>query len=193
MKHLKMFPIAVAAMATAMVFASTAFATSATSPAGTTYTGTLAGASEGKVIWHTPIFKFECNFTMEGKIEAHGAGVTGKGQATSYTYKECNSNIQIHTIKTGTLEIHSSGKGVGTITSNGTVGAATLHTFGIECIYETKTSDLGVVTDSSVTGGPAKLDLSATIPRVGGSAFCGVSATLTAAAVVTTPKEIFID
>ncbi|HEX5990723.1 MAG TPA: hypothetical protein VFY75_10995 [Solirubrobacterales bacterium] len=193
MKHLKMFLIVVFAMATSLVFASTAFATYATSPAGTIYTGTLAGTSEGHVIWDTPIMQFECNFSMEGKIEVHGAGVTGQGKATNYTYKECNSNIVIHTVKTGTLEIHSAGKGVGTITSSGTEGRATLLSFGIECVYSTNNTDLGVVTDSSITGGPATLDLSATVPRTGGSAFCGTSATLTAAAVVNTPEEVFID
>lgn len=193
MKHLKMFLIAAATMATAMAFASTASATSATSPAGTTYTGTLAGSSEGNVVWHTSLFKFECNFSMEGKIEVHGVGVTGQGKATNYTYKECNSNITITTLKPGTLEIHSSGKGQGTITSTGTEGKAVLHSFGVECIYSTNNTDLGVVTDSSVTGGKATLDLSATIPRTGGSFLCGSTASLTAAAVVNTPEKIFID
>jgi hypothetical protein len=193
MKQLKLLWIATIAMAASMAFASAAFATSATSPAGTTYTGPLAGTSEGKVIWHTSIMSFECNFSMEGIIEVHGAGLTGQGQATNYTYKECNSNITISTLKHGTLEIHSAGKGLGTITSSGTQGQAKLHSFGIECIYGTNNTDLGVVTDSSITGGPATIDLSATIPRIGGSALCGSTATLTAAAIVNTPEEIFID
>jgi hypothetical protein len=193
MKQLKLLWIAAIAMVASMAFASPSFATSATSPLGTIYTGNLAGTSEGKVIWHTSFFKFECNFSMEGSIEVHGAGVTGQGKATKYSYEECNSNLTINTIKQGTLEIHSAGKGVGTITSSGTVGEAIFHSFGIKCIYETNNTHLGVVTDSSLTGGPATLDISATLPRVGGSAFCGASATLTAAAVVNTPEEIFID
>lgn len=193
MNYLKMLWITALAMAATMAFASPALATFATSPAGTVYTGTLAGSSEGKVIWHTSFFKFECNGTMEGKIEAHGAAVTGKGEATNFTYTECNNNITIFTVKKGSLEIHTSGKGLGTITSNGTIGKAIFHSFGVECIYETKNTDLGVVTDSSLTGGKATLDISATIPRTGGSAFCGASATLTAAAVVNTPSTLFID
>lgn len=193
MNNLKMLWVAAMAMAATMAFASPALATSATSPAGTVYTGTLAGTSEGKVIWHTAFLKAECNGTMEGKIEVHGAGVTGKGQATNYTYTECNSNITIETLVKGTLEIHATGKGIGTITSSGTRGRGVFHSFGIECIYETNNTDLGVVTDSSITGGKATLDLSATIPRVGGSAFCGTTATLTAAAVVNTPATLFID
>lgn len=193
MRHLKMFLIAAAAMATAMIFASPAFATSATSPAGTVYTGPLAGTSEGHVQWHTAVTTVECNGSLEGIIEEHGATVTGKGEATNFTYTNCTGSITIETLKKGTMEIHAAGKGVGTITSTGTRGRAILHSFGIECIYETNNTDLGVVTDSSLTGGKATLDLSATIPRVGGSFFCGNTASLTAAGVVNTPAEIFID
>lgn len=193
MKQLKMLWIAAIALAASMALASPAFATFATSPAGTVYTGPLAGSSEGLVVWHTSVFKFECTGTMEGFIEAHGPSVTGKGEATNFTYKECNSNVTINTIKKGSLEIHSAGKGVGTITSTGTVGEGVLHAFGIKCIYTTNNTDLGVVTDSSITGGKATLHLNATIPRTGGSAFCGATATLTAAAIVNTPEQIFID
>lgn len=193
MKHLKMLWIAAIAMVAAMAFASPASATFATSPAGTIYTGPLAGTSEGHVIWHTSFAKFECNFSMEGLIEVHGSAVTGQGQATSYTYTECSSNLTIFTVKKGTLELHTSGKGLGTITSTGTEGRAIFHAFGVECIYTTNNTDLGVVTDSSITGGKATLDISATIPRTGGSPFCGTTATLTAAAVVNTPSPIYID
>lgn len=193
MKHLKMLCLAAIAMAATMAFASPALATIPTSPAGTVYTGTLAGTSEGHVIWHTSFTKTECNGSMEGKIEVHGAGVTGKGQMTSWSYTNCTGNITIFSLKTGTVEIHATGKGQGTITSSGTEGKAIFHAFGVECIYSTNNTDLGVVTDSSLTGGKATIDMSATIPRTGGSPFCGTTATLTGTAIVNTPSTIYID
>jgi hypothetical protein len=193
MNYLKMLCIAAFAVVAAMAFASPALATFATSPAGTVYTGTLKGESEGFIRWHTSILVIECKGTMEGKIEVHGAGVTGKGQATAFTYKECNGNTTIQTLKKGTMEIHNAGSGVGTITSTGTEGKAIIHSMGVECIYTTNNTHLGVITDSSITKGTATLDLSATIPRTGGSFFCGNTATLTGVATVTTPDQIFID
>jgi hypothetical protein len=188
MNHLKMLCIAALALAAAMAFASPAFATFATSPAGTTYTGTLAGS--GSATFHNSVGTISCNAEVEGAIESHGPSVTGKGKATKWQYINC-SNGTIESLATGTIEIHSAGKGVGTITSSGTQARALM--FGIECIYQTESTDLGVVTDSSITKGTATLDLSATILRTGGSFFCGSTATLTGVALVTTPDQIFID
>jgi hypothetical protein len=193
MKHLKMLLGTAVAVVAAMALASPALATTPTSPAGTVYTGVLSGTSEGHVIWHTSFIRTECNGFMEGKIEVHGAGVTGKGQMTKWSYSNCTGNVTIFSLKTGTVEIHATGKGIGTITSSGTEGKAIFHAFGVECIYSTNNTDLGVVTDSSVTGGKATIDMSATIPRTGGSAFCGATATLTGTALVNTPSTIFID
>lgn len=193
MNYLKMLCIASFAVVAAMAFASPALATFATSPAGTVYTGILKGESEGLVQWHTAFTTSECEGTVEGKIESHGAGVTGAGQATNFSYTNCNSSLTIETIEKGTIEIHSAGKGVGTITSSKTRARGIFHSVGVECVYETSNTDIGVVTDSSITGSTATLDLSATIPRVGGSFFCGSTAALTGVATVTTPDEIFID
>lgn len=187
MKYLNMLWIAAIATVSAMAFAVPAVATTATSPAGTTYTGTLKGSGEAQ--FHGPFVTIKCQSSLEGIIESHGSSVTGKGKSTKWEHRECS--VPVETIATGTIEIHTVGKGQGTITSTGTVGRA-ITSVG-ECIYSTNNTDLGTVTDSSITGGTATVHLSGVIPRTGGNFLCGSSATLTGFAPVTTPDKIFID
>lgn len=191
MKHLKMLWIASIAMVAVMAFATTALATQATSPKGTLYTGTLAGS--GTASFHG-VVTVSCQAALEGVINSHGPSVTGKGQPIKWEYIKCEGAI-IHSLKLGSIEIHSLGEGVGTITSSGTEGLATIPSLGINCIYTTENTDLGIITDSSVTGGKAEIDLSGSIPRTGGSGgiFCGSSAQMTGHATINTPSEIFID
>ena len=187
MKHLKLLWIAAIAMAAATAFAAPAFATVATSPAGTTYTGTLKGSGEAS--FDGAFVTINCTSILEGVIESHGAGVTGKGKSTKW--ENLNCNFVVESLATGTIEIHTVGKGEGTITSTGTEARA--KTSIGDCIYRTNNTDLGRVTDSSITGGTAKIDLSGVIPRTGGNFLCGSTATLTGSATVTTPDQIFID
>jgi hypothetical protein len=99
-------------------------------------------------------------------------------------------------LATGTGEIHTAGatsNGNGTATSTGT--RVTVVYFGFHCIFETNKTDVGTLTGSNNTKGKATGDISATIPRVGGSsgAFCGSSAPLTGSVVINTPSNIVID
>ena len=187
MKHLKMLWVAAIAMASTMAVAAPALATSATSPAGTTYTGTLKG--EGQAFFDGPFVTIQCTSILEGVIESHGPSVTGKGKSTKW--ENLNCNYVVESLATGTIEIHTVSPGVGTITSTGTEGR--VKTSVGDCIYSTNNTDLGTVTDSSITGETAKIDLSGKIPRTGGNFLCGSSATLTGSATLTTPDQIFID
>lgn len=195
MKHLKMLLGAAIATVAAMALASPALATVPTSPAGTIYTSTLAGTSEGHVVFHNAFTTVECNGALEGIISAHGASVTGVGNPTKWVYTNCTGSNTVRSLKLGQIEIHTTSKGIGTVTSSGTEGELFNHAFGGTCIYSTKSTDLGTVTDSSITGGKATIDLSGTIPRTGGTlgAFCGSTAAMTGAAIVNTPEKIFID
>ena len=187
MSYLKLCGLTAIAIVVAVAFAAPAFATIATSPAGTPYTGTLVGS--GQAQFDGPFVTIECTSSLEGVIESHGAAVTGKGKSTKWENLKCN--FPVETLATGTLEVHTVGKGLGTITSTGTEGR--VKTSIGDCIYRTNSTDLGTVTDSSITGGTATIDLSGKIPRTGGSFLCGSSDTLTGFATLTTPDQIFID
>ena len=192
MKYLKMPWVAAVVMAATMALASPALATISTSPAGTLYTGTLKGASEGHLIMHASNgIRVECNGTLEGSIESHGASVTGKGKGEKWEYT-CTGGDKVHSITFGAIELHTTGKGVGTVTSTGTTGEVTDST-GVTCGYRTEATDLGIVTDSGLTGGKATIHISAKILRHSGSILCGSTGTLTGFAVVNTPEKLFID
>ena len=193
MRPLKMLWFTGFALAAAMAFASTAFATTATSPVGTLYTGTLKGASEGHMTMHAPNgISVSCNAALEGTIESHGTSVTGIGKGSKWEYIECTNGDKAHSRTFGTMEVHTISKGVGTITSSGTTAEVTDNT-GVTCSYLTTNTDLGIVTDSSLTGGKATIHINAKIPRHAGSVLCGSTGTLTGTAVVNSPEKIFID
>jgi hypothetical protein len=187
MNYLKLLFVAVVTTVATTAFVANASATTATSPAGTVYTGTLRGL--GSASFHGPFTTIKCEEELEGIIESHGSAVTGKGRSTKWENRKCN--FPVESLATGTIEIHKTGAGMGTITSTGTKGR--VETSVGVCIYQTFSTDLGTITDSSLTKGTATIDLSGTIPRVEGNFLCGSSATLTGSATVTIPDQIFID
>lgn len=189
MKYLKMLWVAAITMVAAMIFASTALATEATSPKGTLYTGALTGS--GTAVFHG-VVTVSCEAELEGVINSHGPSVTGKGKPVKWEYINCTGAI-VHSVELGSIEIHSVGGGKGTITSSGTTALATIPSLGINCSFKTNNTELGTVTDSSITGGNAVIHLAGAIPRHAGSIFCGSSAEMTGSATVKTPAEIFID
>jgi len=78
-----------------------------------------------------------------------------------------------------------SGHGVGTVSSTGMKITATRA--GLSCVYETNNTPIGTLTG----GNPATLNLSGSIPRVGGSFLCGGStAALTGSLVSTSTLKI---
>ncbi|MGN6254920.1 MAG: hypothetical protein ACTHO8_08060, partial [Solirubrobacterales bacterium] len=123
------------------------------------------------------------NVECESTIEAHtttsgegGAAGNADGPITTLGWSNCGGDT-VTTLKTGTLSITTIGSGPnGTLVSNG--AEVTVIHLGVHCIYTTSNTTLGTATGSKTTGGNATLDISATIPRTGGSggAFCGSSA-----------------
>ena len=187
MKYVKMLGLLAVAAAAMMAFAGVASATTLTSPSGTTYTGNIA-ASAGLTELHGEAFSVACNKSaVSGKVEKHGAGVTAGGNIGSLTFSECSFPVTV--LKAGSLEVHATSGGNGTLTSSG--AEITIHgPFGINCLYKTSGTDVG-----NLTGGSnAKLDIdSSLIPRTGDSAFCGAAGEWTGSYNVTTPNPLIVD
>jgi hypothetical protein len=178
--------------ATLWMGAATASATIVTSatenykPPQTVYTSTIAAAAEGHVTLDNPIAKIECATAFEGKVESHGEGVTAKGSVSSLSFTGCTESWHVTTVTAGSLEVHETGSGNGTITSSGATVEATR--FGITCRYATSNTSIGTLTSSYATGGNATIDVNASIPFHSGSIFCGTAATSwTGSYSITTP------
>jgi hypothetical protein len=186
MKYVKMLGLLAVAAAALMAFAGTASATTITSPSGTAYTGEIK-ATAGATELHGSFITVKCNTSAVtgSKVETHGAGVTAKGPVTTLTFSECNFPVKV--VKAGSLEVHATSGGNGTLTSNG--AEITIETSIANCIFTTKETDVGTLTG----GTTAKLDInSASIPRTGHSVFCGGSGTWTGSYTVNTPDTLLV-
>jgi hypothetical protein len=192
MKQARMFGLAaLAAALMAFVVAGTASATELDNASGMVTTGsTFALNLEGNLIMHPPIGDFECSKSLlSGKTTNTGsASETVKANVESWTFQECNTAITV--LKRGTLEIHSSGSNNGTLTSSGT--EVTVNYLGFHCIFSTSSTDIGTLTGSKTTGKTATFDISATIPRTGGTSgfFCGSTAQWTGSYEITNPDTL---
>jgi hypothetical protein len=165
-----------------------ASANTLTSQIGTPYTGTIKAQSEGTILLHGPFTTVSCESTIEGKVEQHGAGVTVAGKVASLAFAKCNYPVKV--LNAGSLEIHALAGGKGTVTSSN--AEITIETSIAICLFKTSGTDIGTLTDSSITGENARLDIEgASIPRTGHSFFCGSSGTLTGSYKVTTPSALY--
>lgn len=208
MKYIKMLGLAAIAAAALMAWvgAGTASAATLTSPScvgAHCAIGTVIHAeNEGHVTLHPPIGAITCKTsTVEGVTTTTGGGVptqTVQGNVTALSFsdhaKNCNDGEAVVTVlQKGTLEIHSLGGGVATLTSSGTI--VTIVYKGFHCIFSTNNTDIGKVTDSNVTKSTATFDIEATIPRTGGTSgiFCGTTAQWTGFYKITKPDPLFID
>lgn len=189
MKYLKILTVAAVAAAALMAFVGSASATvvefenGKTAAVGTTLTSML---KEGEAILKSSfIGEVKCkNSTVEGEVtNAGGATETVKGKITNLTFGECNAKVEV--LKNGTLEIHATGEGNGTLTSNGT--EVTTELSGIHCIFTTNNTNVGTVTGAMGTAMQVFTAKSAAIPRTGGrsGAFCGTSASWNATYEIT--------
>jgi opacity protein-like surface antigen len=197
MRYAKMLTLLAVAAAAMMAFAATASATTLTSPSGTTYTSSIHGSSEGATTLHGPVDITCEESTVEGKVEQHGADpITAGGKISKLTFSKCGSN-DVTVLKPGSLEIHTDKSGTadgnGTLTSSG--ASILIHTsLGFDCEYTTSSTDIGTVKGSKNTGGKATLSIdSVSIPRTGGSFFCGSSAEWTGSYVVDSPTYLDVD
>ena len=206
MKYAKVLGLLAVAAAALMAFAGVASATYLTSPSGVTYTSTIKAEVElGHAILHSEnaptAFTVECNIgAVEGTVSAHGLpeSTTASGAISSLSFSGCTNGATVIVNKPGSLEVHTdtAGKvdGNGTLTSSGAEITIHVPVLNIKCIYTTNGTDVGTLTGSKVTGATATLDInSATIPRTGGSAFCGTGGFWTGNYKVTTPDYLDVD
>ena len=200
MKNLKLsILMAVMAAAFASFAAATASATTLTGEGGTTLSAgtSISAQSEGKTVFDAAVGAFECNKSeITGKTSnTGGASETVKVTVESYVNSECTPGT-ISVLKLGTIEIHTrteSEDGNGTVTWTGT--ELTTEYAGFHCIFSATNTDIGTLTGSATTGGNSTLDVAATITRSGGraGAFCGTTATWTAAYKLSKPGTLNVD
>jgi hypothetical protein len=186
MRYVKTLGLLAVAAAALMAFAGTASATALTSPAGTTYTGAVRATSSSTSL-HGPFITVSCTHsTAEGKVEAHGASVTAAGKVSGLTFTGCNYPVTVK--KAGALEVHSGSPS--RVTSSGAEVA--IHTSVGECVFSTVNTAIDI---GQFTGGtPARHDIdSVTIPRTGGSFFCGTAGEWTGSYTITTPGTLLLD
>jgi hypothetical protein len=189
MKYVKILGLLAVAAAALMAFAGVASADQvSTSTGGAAATPTVHATSVGHAILHNPIAKIECNSTVEGKVESHGAGKVVKGKITKLTFEPCTNSWHVTPILNGELELEATSNYNGNVYSVGTTVETTR--FGITCLYATTTT----TKIGTFTGGlDAKLDIEANIPFHGGSSFCGSTATAwTGTYTVNTPAGLFL-
>lgn len=191
MRYSKMLGLLVVALAALMAFAGSAAATTVTSPEGTVYTGEIKAESEGHAILHANNgVTIECNSTVSGKVEQHGAGVTVKGNVAAFAFPSCTGGDVVEVKSKGFLELHWTRANNGTLTSSGAEVRAVDGATGIECIFTTTATDIGELT----SGSPGTLDInSSKIPRTGGSLLCGATGTWTGSYKVTGPGSLLVD
>jgi hypothetical protein len=194
MKYIKMLGLAAVAAAALMAFvgagsASAAELTCNGSPCA--IGATIHSVSEGKAVLDAPFGNVECESTVHGEVTKNGeAGKPAVGQITEtpgpntgLNWTNCGGDT-VTTLKAGTLSIESSGE----VKSSG--ARVTVVHLGVHCIFETSNTKVGTLSG----GTTAKLTISATIPRVGGSGgvFCGSSAPWTGSYMVNTPHTLTV-
>jgi hypothetical protein len=209
MKYAKMLGLLAVAAAALMAFAGAASATVLTSPAGTQYGAEkeIKASTEGLAVLHSEnaptAFTVECEGSVEGVIEKGGSGaetVSGPITKGKLTFTPCQNGATVVVGKEGSLEVHTNAEisnGNGTLTSSGAEITIHVPVLNIKCIYTTNNTDVGTLTGSKNQVGEDKratLDInSATIPRTGGSAFCGTGGFWTGSYRVTTPTYLDVD
>lgn len=189
MKHLKMLGLFAMAAAAMMAFAgSAAAAPQLTSPAGTEYTGVMDASVEESVLLEAGPFEVTCTEgTVKGNVttnnETHAAGAIEE-----LTFGNCNAEV-VTTITNGSLTLKDDE--VFAISN-----AVTVRKFGISCIYGGAASPgtrVGTLTDSSVTGTNATMDIEASLVKKPNSGFlCVEGANWIGNYTVTSPNPLYI-
>jgi hypothetical protein len=143
-----------------------------------------------KTVLDAPFGNVECFWTVHGHITGF---FPPRIKLTSIIWTSCGSDSVV-TLASGELAISNiSGTKDGTVTSTGM--KVTIEHIGTHCIFETSNTDIGRLTGTTTTGGTSKLDISATLPRVGGrsGAFCGSSAPWTGSGSIDAPMSLDVD
>jgi hypothetical protein len=200
MQYVKVLGL-IAFAAALLAFTGTATATELTSSSGAMVTPftDFESASEGHAVLDSNIGEVKCNSEITGSnLNTGGSAETVTWVITDLNFIGCTDGARVETRFVGDLEIHTQGFDTnknGTLTSTGT--EVTVELFGAHCIFGTTRGpvDIGTLTGSATTGGRATLDISASIPRVGGrsGAFCGSSSPWTGSYIVETPAVLNVD
>lgn len=193
MKYLKILGLAAIAAAALMAFAGSASATVLTSPAGTKLpAGTVVHAEAESIVKLAAGFgNIECEeSTISGKTgQAEAPEITGAIE--TLTFGKCNCTVAV--LKTGSLGISVSTSPNGSV--KGTGSEVTTSCFGLHCIWTTNGTSLGTLTGSPNATTDATFDISAQIPRSGGTggAFCGKEGTWSGSYKITQPTPLIVD
>lgn len=195
MRYIKMLGLAAVAVIAMMAVAATASATTLTSPTGTTYTTTVEAEDEGGGVTLHGTGQITCASGGWGTIEQHGSSSIVSGTVNEWEFSNCPNSMHATVLKPGKLEVLTGeSANIGTVTSTGAEVQVTDTNVGITCIYTTNTTDIGRLTDSHKTSSTATLEIQTqSVPRTGGSIFCGTSGSLTGNYVITTPDALYID
>ncbi|HEX5527611.1 MAG TPA: hypothetical protein VFX44_10510 [Solirubrobacterales bacterium] len=198
MTYLKMFGLAFFVAGALMAFvAGPASATELTCESSMCAVGTAIHLrSEGYTFFDSTVGTLECEFEIEGATaNTGGSGETANVNISVFSVILCTDGAKFTVVQKGSFEVHGiAGTANGTLTSSG--AEWTTETSGTHCLYRTSATDIGTLTGSSTTSSEkATLDISATIPRVGGrsGAFCGSATPWTGSFEVTAPKPLNID
>jgi hypothetical protein len=192
MKHLKALGLTSILAIALLASPGGASAETLTSPAGKHIpVGTQVHfESVGHVPLHAPFLTIECNVTITKKTTTTGGIVLGlttvvESVVEQIKFSNCTGGATVHALKGGTLKVASGGA----VASTG--AEFTVSALGFHCVYSTNNTALGTITG----GEEAELDLSATLPRTGGSsgAFCGSTAPWTGRYKITKPKPLIAD
>lgn len=185
MKSRKMLGHFTIAAATLMVFAGTASASALTSPAGAPMAiGATLETTASNIEYHGPFTSVSCKHAVvKSKITQNGTKTTtdAGGENTALYFTDCSSNMTTPK-KLGTFEINKSGEVFWTGLEFAT------HTSTGECVFSTNNTKIGTLTG----GTAAVLDITATIPRTGGSFFCGSSAQWTGNYSILSPAYLAV-
>lgn len=193
MKHAKAGVIAFAVALLAL--ASTASATTLTGSGGFTLgAGTAIEAeAEGTTTLHPPIGDIKCEKATASIVTTNsgGSGVNVSGNSEGGGASACNSSVQF--LAGGSLSVEGTGSNNGSVSSTG--AELTVEFIGAHCIFKTSSTKIGTLTGSATTGSNATVDISASIPRVGGrsGALCGSSAQWTGSFKITNPFTLNVD
>jgi hypothetical protein len=194
MKSLRSLGLLAVSICLAAALPAAASATELMSGSGMVTSGsTVSAESEGSISFTGPA-GVECTGSSVSlkTTNTGGASETVKANVETLDYTGCNQTVTV--LAKGTLEIHTQGEGGnGTLTSSGTELTIKWTSLGIDCIYSTSSTDLGTLTGSTTTASTATIDVSATVPRTGGSFFCGSTGKWEGSYKVTTPDALNVD
>lgn len=196
MNQLKTVAVAAIAVFVLALNASAATAVSPlTSPSGSYYASTLKAEAEAAITFTGEFGAFgtiSCKKSaFEGKIETTTVG-KASGNLSSMSFAECTGGSPTAVAKPGSLEIEATSSGHGTVRSSGL--EIIVHNTSVgTCVFKTSNTDIGTLTDSSVTGTNATIDVEGQVSSSEPNPFCGSTATWKGSYKVTTPNPLYVD